>query len=105
MGADMSFTDCEEDGEKRKGAGATEANSTHSKSSVVTPFDPRLHRPMDVKVVVELHSIQAHLVKVFITKGCLEFITIIIIITTHSCHSLKIVAVFYVAPNSQNKCC
>ena len=86
MGADMAFTDCEEDCEKAKSTGAKStgakstgaksagaksagaksdgANSSSSRSSVLTPFDPRLHRPLDAKVEVELHEIQAHLIKV-----------------------------------------
>ena len=81
MGADMAFTDCEEDCEKAKSTGAKStgakstgakstgaksagANSSRSRSSVLTPFDPRLHRPLDAKVEVELHEIQAHLIKV-----------------------------------------
>ena len=61
MGEDSKFTDYE-------ASAATKENSVFEHINSVTTkletFDPRVYRPLEVKVEVTLHDIQAHLVKV-----------------------------------------
>ena len=55
-GYHTSFTDYKEDKEISKDNTAESSNKK--------PFDPRLYRPVEVKLEAELHDVQVHLVKV-----------------------------------------